>query len=484
MRIILSQTAACIALAVLAGSAVAADKPLSLHPDNPHYFLFHGKPTLLLTSGEHYGAVLNLDFNYIPYLDELKARKFTLTRTFAGTYREDPSAFGIVDNTLAPAPKRFLCPWARSATPGALDGGAKFDLKTYNEAYFIRLKDFVAQAGKRGVVVELSLFCAVYNDKLWDLNPMKADNNINGVGKAGRLEIYTLKDKELTDLQEALVHKIVAELKDCDNVYYEICNEPYFGGVTKEWNDRIAAAIADAEKGLPTRHLIAQNISNGSAKVGEPNPHVGVLNFHYCSPPDAVAQNYGLDRPIGFDETGFRGTADLPYRTDAWDFLVAGGAVYSNLDYSYSTAHPDGTADVTTSPGGGGTELRKQLTVLKEFMDGLDFVTMKPDNGVVRDGRITLPLAGAPAAAKGTPAASVRMLAETGKAYAVYIKGGVKAELALDLPKGKYKAEWVNTKTGAVDKAEDFDHDGGTRTLVSPAYQDDIALRVRRGAGL
>ena len=101
-----------------------------------------------------------------------------------------------------------------------------------------------------------------------------------------------------------------------------------------------------------------------------------------------MALNYGLDRAVGFDETGFRGTADLPYRTEAWDFLLAGGAVYSNLDYSYSAAHPDGTAKVTTSPGGGGPELRKQLAILKEFMDGLDFVRMKPDNAVVKDGRI------------------------------------------------------------------------------------------------
>ena len=63
---------------------------------------------------------------------------------------------------------------------------------------------------------------------------------------------------------------------------------------------------------------------------------------------------------------------------------------------------------MTTSPGGGGIVLRRQLAVLKEFMDGLDFVHMKPDNGVVRDGRITLPLAGTPAGAKGTPFASVR----------------------------------------------------------------------------
>ena len=450
-------TAASI-LILTAVTAAAADKPLSLHPDNPHYFLFRGKPTILLTSGEHYGAVLNADFDYVPYLDELKERQFNLTRTFSGTYREDPSAFGIVDNTLAP--KRFLSPWVRKA--------GKFDLKRYDSSYFARLKDFVAQAGKRGVVVELSLFCAIYNDKLWELNPMKADNNINGVGNGGRLDPYTGKDKGLTDLQEALVRKIVSELKDYDNVYYEICNEPYFGGVTKEWNDRIAAVIADAEKDLPARHLIAQNISNGSAKVESPNPNIGILNFHYCAPPDAVALNYGLNRAIGFDETGFLKTADLPYRTQAWDFFLAGGAVYSNLDYSYSVAHPDGTAKVTTSPGGGGPELRKQLAVLREFMDGFDFVRMKPDNAVIKDATMAK-------SAKAT----ARALAEPGKAYAAYVKGGMRAELSLDLPRGAYKAEWVNTKTGAVDKAEDFDHDGGVRKLISPAYEEDIALRIK-----
>src|SRR5262245_29626948 len=54
--------------ALLAAPAAAAAEPLRLHPDNPHYFLFRGKPTVLITSGEHYGAVLNLDFDYVAYL--------------------------------------------------------------------------------------------------------------------------------------------------------------------------------------------------------------------------------------------------------------------------------------------------------------------------------------------------------------------------------------------------------------------------------
>jgi hypothetical protein len=59
MRSILSRAAICLTLAVPGGSAIAADKPLSLHPDNPHGLLFRGKPSILLTSGEHYGAVHN-----------------------------------------------------------------------------------------------------------------------------------------------------------------------------------------------------------------------------------------------------------------------------------------------------------------------------------------------------------------------------------------------------------------------------------------
>ncbi len=280
--------------------------------------------------------------------------------------------------------------------------GDKFDLEKWDADYFVRLQDFVTRAGKRGIVVELSLFCAIYDDKLWAVNPMNAANNVQGVGKVGRLEVYTLKDKALTAVQEALVRKLAVELKDFDNVYYEVCNEPYFGGVTREWTDRMIAVLREAEKSLPAPHLIAQNISNGSTKIDRPNPHVSLFNFHYSTPPDSVALNAQLGKAIGDDETGFRGTGDLAYRTEGWDFLLAGGALYSNLDYSFSCKHPDGTAKITTSPGGGGPALRRQLQILKEFMDGLDFVSMRPDNSVLKGGRITAPLSGNPPEAKAT----------------------------------------------------------------------------------
>src|SRR5258705_8007899 len=101
-------------LAATAIHSFAASGPIALHPDNPHYFLFRDKPTILITSGEHYGAVLNLDFDYDKYLDELAAHKLNLTRTFSGAYVEPQGAFNIARNSLAPKEGRFITPWARS----------------------------------------------------------------------------------------------------------------------------------------------------------------------------------------------------------------------------------------------------------------------------------------------------------------------------------------------------------------------------------
>jgi len=436
--------------------------PICLHPANPHYLLFRGKPTVLITSGEHYGAVLNGDFDYRRYLDELQGHGLNLTRTFSGTYREVPGSFKIVRNTLSPDPARYVCPWPRTNTPGAADGN-RFDLKSWNPAYFRRLKDFVSEAGKRGIVVELTLFCTIYNDDLWNVNPMNARNNINGIGQVSRKEVYTLKDPALTAVQEALVRKVAAELAPFDNVYYEICNEPYFGNVTRQWNDRMIAVLVEAESALPARHLIAQNIANHSAKIVDPNPNVSIFNFHYASPPDTVALNFGLQKALADDETGFKGKGDFWYRREGWEFILAGGAIYSNLDYSFTVSHPDGSFTVTTSPGGGGRELRKQLAVLKRFIEGFDFIRMKPANYLLRGDR-----------------PRVRVLAQEGQAYAIYLTGDTQAKLQIELPAGPYQAEWVNTKTGAVDRSESFRHEGGTRVLSSPKYEEDIALRIRR----
>lgn len=447
-------------------TAAAADPPIRLHPENPHYFLFREKPTVLITSTEHYGAVLNLDFDYMRYLDELHTEGFNLTRLFSGVYVEQFGWFNIVENTLSPAPNRFLCPWARSSTPGHAGGGNKFDLHTWDAAYFRRLEDFVSQAGLRGIVVEMVLFCPYYTDQQWNLSPLKAANNVQGIGNIARTDALTLKSGELLEIEDALVRKISSELNGFDNVYYEVCNEPYFGGVTIEWQYHMISTLLGAEALLPFQHLIAQNISNGSQKVEEPNPHVSIFNFHYSRPPDSVAMNYGLGRVVSDDETGFRGTGEVAYRREGWDFVMAGGGIYDNLDYSFTAGHEDGTfAFPATQPGGGGPSLRSQLKILKDFIESFDFIRLHPGNSVVhalnRD-------------------ATIYALVQQGEQYAVYIDGGVQSTVMLDLPAAQYRVEWLDPRVGKIDNARDIRHGGGSLVLASPRYDEDIALRLVR----
>ncbi len=458
-----------LGLLLLAQSSrgVAPMPPIALHPENPHYFLWRGKPTVLITSGEHYGAVLNLEFDYVRYFEVLQQDGLNLTRTFSGAYREVPGNFNIRDNTLAPRPGRFVAPWARTATPRESDGGGKFDLEKWDDAYFRRLRDLCEQAGRRGIVVELVLFCPFYEEAMWNASPMKATNNVNGVGSVRRNEVYVLKHADLTTVQERLTRKLVTELREFDNVYYEICNEPYAGGVSHDWQKRIAAVITETEAGFPARHLIAQNISNGSAKVEDPNPLVSIFNFHYSNPPDSVGLNYGLNRVTGDDETGFKGTGDAHYRKEGWEFILAGGAVYSNLDYSFTADREDGPAPVTPpTPGGGGPTLRRQLRTLKEFIEGFSFIRMRPDCGVIKGG--------VPQSARAWA------LSEPGRQYALYLSGGTRADLSLELPAGRYRVEWLNPRTAGIDKRESIAHGGGPRALASPEYQEDVALRIRR----
>ncbi len=351
---------------------------LQIHPKNPHYFQFNGKPTILIGSTEHYGAVLNSEFDYVKYLNEARRSGQNLTRTFSGVYCEPPKAFNIARNTLAPAEGKLICPWARSDQPGYVNGGNKFDLERWDDAYFARLKSFIAEAGKRGIVVEYVFFCPMYEDAMWELSSMNAANNINGVGDCPRDQVYTLQHEDLTRVQEALVRKVVQELNEFDNLYYEICNEPYFVDVTDEFQRRVAKIICETEAELPKKHLIARNIANHSAEIIDPDPNVDIFNFHYAVSA-AVDLNYHLDKPLGDDETGFAGTHDDPYRKEGWNFLVSGGAVYDHLDYSYAVGYEDGTFVFPPSqPGGGGRDLRSQFKIMRDFFESFDFIRMKP----------------------------------------------------------------------------------------------------------
>jgi len=472
----------------------AADSPVSLYPGNPHHLLFRGRPTVVVTSAEHYGAVLNPDFDYIKYLDTLAQDELNYTRVFSGSYVEPAGAFGIANNDLAPAPGRFLAPWARSATAGYANGGNKFDLDKWSPEFFERLRGFVSEAGKREIIVEITLFSSIYGDAQWKVNPFNPANNVNATDISDRRLVNTLDNGKILGYQEQLTRKLVSELSGFDNVLFEIQNEPYSdqtvtprtinpylpkncveewqnrvdlaNQASLRWQSRIAEFIVSEAAKSGVKRLIAQNVCNFAFPVADISPNASILNFHYAYP-EAVRWNYGRDLPISYDETGFLPQSDTIYRTQAWNFMLAGGGIFNHLDYSFAVGHESGDLTDIKAPGWGGAALRKQLRILKQFLESLDFERMRPAASFV----VT------------APGVSVQSLAWPGRQYAVYLAGSGPCELRLKLPGGEYQIEWVNVEDGAVVKSETVEHRGGTITLISPSFSEDIALRIRSAVG-
>lgn len=447
------------------GFASAQGQALQLHPQNGHYFLYRNKPLVLVGSGEHYGAVINPDFDFDTYLRTIAADGLNTTRLFTGAYIEKLGDFGIQKNTLAPAEGRLLLPWRRSALPGYALGGNKFDLNQWDEAYFTRLKNFLSKAEQHGIVVEVNFFSSHYGGG-WQYSALNRNNNINGTDSVASSVVNTLHNGNILRHQERYVRKLVRELNAFDNIYFEIQNEPWadqtdtvlvrneYGDGTdwrntiqvvsqksNAWQRQVARWIQEEEKSLPRKHLISQNISNFYYPVENPDPLISIFNFHYALPV-AVTQNYSLNKVIGLNETGFAGKSDQTYRRQAWRFLMAGGGLFNHLDYSFWPGSESGNDTAYNAPGGGSPALRRQLGILKRFFDGLDLVRLRPDTSVL----------------VAAPGAWAQVLGNNSSQWIVYYEQMAMkpAPLQVRLPRGSYKVQWMDVESGKLLPAGEY----------------------------
>jgi hypothetical protein len=486
--------AAALALALctlpISLAAQQASDRIQLDPQNPHYFLYNNKTIALVTSGEHYGSVINPDFNFRKYLDTLQADGLNYTRLFPGSYVEVPAtSFGIKRNTIAPPGDRLLLPWARSTEPGYAGGGNKFDLTQWDQQYFERLHDFLGEAEHHGIIVEMSLFSSQYGDAQWKISPFNAANNVNHTTEALDLKhVNTLENGNVLAFQERYVRKLVHEVTGFPNIIFEIQNEPWSDHPQLEsvinpylftgrdqypnsvevadsgsiaWQSRVAEWIISQESQLPNRHLIAQGYTNFRLSVRQLIAGVSIVNFHYAYP-EAVTLNYGLNKAIAYDETGFLGRSDDAYRRQAWNFMLAGGSTFDGLDYSFTVGFEDGTDTEPNGPGGGSPAFRKQLGILQKFLSALPLRDMHPDYAVVAHAE------GATAHALSSPSGIV----------AIYLDGKGPSRLTLRLPPGNYRGEWLNVVTGATTPMTSLKRTSAESTLDAPQFDSGIALRI------
>ena len=478
-----------LALSVLA--MTLRGQPIRLNPVNPHYYLFHGQPTILITSAEHYGGVVNGDFDYVAYFDALKAYGMNYTRIYPGFLFEPMGKF-IKGNTLGARPSSLVLPWARSDKPGYPLGGNLFDLDHWNPAFFTRLKDFVAKAGERGIVVEICFYNAQYSDT-WPMSPLYAENNVQGGDRYDYEDAQTLKHPDLVRREDDYVRKITQEVNEYDNVILEICDEPYLTGTPIElagpWIAHNVQNIAQTESSLPKKHLIAQQLEGpmGGPCDFSADPDVSVIVTQYAWEGSheqmgglmALDYEYGKNKPIDFNETDYypvwyQGDRIADSRVEAWEYIVGGGGSFNQLNGLYTVRDPGAAAN------GENGQLLTALRALHNFMYSFDFLKMHPDKSFVQGG---VPL--------GTYA---RGMSEPGRQYAYYhhhsalgrntasykvTPGQYKEDFVLHLPAGDYQADWVNPATGAVIESSSFSSAGGNHTISSPEHAVDIALRVK-----
>ncbi len=480
---------------VLAATTIRLSaEPIRLHPDNPHYYFFQGQPTVLITSAEHYGAVVNKDFDYVPYLDVLKSYGLNYTRIYPGALFEPQGKF-MKGNTLGPKPRSLILPWGRSQVPGYNLGGNKFDLDQWNPEYFARLKDFVFKAGERGVVVEICFFNAQYSDT-WPISPLYYENNIQGVGKCVYQDAQTLKHPDVVKREDDYVRKITQEVNSFDNVILEMCDEaPDIGNPPTPlaeagpWVAHLTEVVSDTELNLPKKHLVAAQVEGpvGGALDLSGNANVSIIVTQgvwqaalQMGGMKALDREYGHNKPVEFNETeyypsGYQGDRIGDSRVEAWEFIVGGGASFNQLNGLYTVEDPAGkTPD--------NAQLLSALRSLKSFINSFDFLKMSPGQSFVVSGVPT--------------GVYCRGISETGKQYALYhhhserrtessytvTPGSYVESLDLNFPGGVYRVDWVDPASGSVLSTETFTHQGGNRTVTTPTHILDIALRMKRAS--
>jgi hypothetical protein len=239
--------------------------PLRVHPANPRYFTDDSGQVIYLTGSHTWANLQDIGlaggpaFPYEEYLDVMQSYGHNFMRLWMF---EQPERASWTDAPLVFEP----LPWARTGPGLATDGKPKFDLDTWNEAYFERMHARTIAAGKRGIYVAIMLFQGWSLHKTtsktgdpWPVHPFNAANNINGVD----VPYIAVDDDEHPCLhsalnpavlarQEAYVRHVTDTVNDLDNVLYEIINE---GGATA-WQYHMIDFTHEYERAKPKQHPV------------------------------------------------------------------------------------------------------------------------------------------------------------------------------------------------------------------------------------
>jgi hypothetical protein len=288
-----------------------AKGPLTVLKTNPRYFTDGSGKAIYLTGSHTWDAFQSWlegapgpgglgagkPVSFTAYLDVLQRHQHNFVRMW------------VADTAWSPITKAAIepQPYVRTGPGTGADGGPKFDLSQFNQAYFDTLRSQVIAARDRGIYVSVMLFDgwgiseyrSAPHNTTWNYHPFNAANNINGINGDPNndgigVEYHTLQIAAIKALQETYVRKVVDTVNDLDNVLYEICNES--GNYSTEWQYHLISFIKSYEATKAKKHPVGMtfqysdlgsgtnaNLSNSPADWISP----GTGGTYWDNPPPA-----------------------------------------------------------------------------------------------------------------------------------------------------------------------------------------------------
>jgi hypothetical protein len=346
-------------------------------------------------------------------------------------------------------------PWKRTGPGDALDGKPKFDLNRENPLYFERLEQRVKLAADHGIYVSVMLFEGwglQFSPNAFENHPFHPENNINGIdGDLNHdgigLEIHTLDNDMITDIQKQYVVRVIEAVNEFDNVLFEISNENH--GLSTEWQYHMISFIKDIEKEMPKQHPVGMTFQYKG----------GTNQILFDSPADWISPN---------SKGGYR---DNPPPGDGSKIII------TDTDHLW---------------GIGGN----QQWVWKSFLRGLHPIFMDPYHGKVlklsydpewaepvrRSMGYTLEFAQRMDLIRMVPepdrASSSYCLANRGKEYLVYLPEGQNVMVDLAGYPGPFEVEWFNPGNGESKNAGVIEG-GKELSITSPFGAADAVLYLK-----
>ena len=247
---------------------------LRVHPKNPMYFTVDSQKAIFLGGHQIFMDLQDNSFNKPFTWNKETALDWPAYMAFLEStnmnYLRNWIIFSTGSGSMAPVNKAVAKPMPYKRVSGhgkAKDGGLKFDLDQFDDAFFQRLYERCKDLEERNIYVSIMLFeaygfgddgkCGDPPQYLWDGNMFNPANNINGIDAnldrdSTGLEFFYTKDAKILDLQKAYVKKIINTLNPLNNIFYEIANELY----APEWQIEMIDFIKTYEKTKPKQHLV------------------------------------------------------------------------------------------------------------------------------------------------------------------------------------------------------------------------------------